>query len=77
MNFDKIRFNEAGRSPIKLNILEQENVQAVATYPNPMVTEATIAVNVPQASDVTVKVFDVFGSEVKLQSSADPQMQVT
>ena len=65
ITFDGIRFNEFNRAPITLHGLENEAVQGVAAYPNPMESEASIMVNVPQASSVSVKIYDLFGSEVK------------
>jgi len=58
-----IRFNEVNAGSVKLNGLEDASMN-VSTYPNPMTSSATIAVNVPAQGSVTVKIFDVFGSEI-------------
>ena len=63
IELSNIRFNEQNKGVVTLQGLEDEAF-GVVTYPNPMVSEASIAVNVPTASTVTVKIFDVFGSEV-------------
>ena len=63
IELSNIRFNEQNKGAVTLQGLEDEAF-GVVTYPNPMVSEASIAVNVPTTSTVTVKIFDVFGSEV-------------
>ena len=54
IELSNIRFNEQNKGVVTLQGLEDEAF-GVVTYPNPMVSEASIAVNVPTASTVTVK----------------------
>ncbi len=64
IEMSNLRFNEQDRGSISLKGLEQAAF-TVTSFPNPMTTEASVAVNVPTSSMVTVKVFDVFGNEVQ------------
>lgn len=64
IELSNIRFNEMNRGSLKVQGLENAAF-TVSTYPNPAVSEASVAVNVPTSSTVTVKVYDIFGSEIK------------
>lgn len=63
IELSNIRFNEKNLGSVKLQGLE-DDARGVVTFPNPMVSATSIAVNVPTSSTVTVKIFDVFGSEI-------------
>jgi hypothetical protein len=71
VNIDRLRFNEADRDGMTLHGLDNDAVQGVVAYPNPMVTSSTITVNMPNASAATVKIYDIFGSEVKTVFNGD------
>lgn len=64
IELSNVRFNEQDRGNVRLSGLEQAAF-TVSSFPNPMTTETSVAVNVPSSSMVTVKVFDVFGNEVQ------------
>ncbi|MCX6140897.1 MAG: T9SS type A sorting domain-containing protein [Candidatus Kapabacteria bacterium] len=63
-NFSNIRFNEAIVGSQSLNMVESEVGSAVSVYPNPTTSNMSMAVTLPQAGNVSVRIYDTFGKLV-------------
>jgi hypothetical protein len=64
VNFSEVRFNEVAQGDMKLFVVTKENAEAVTAFPNPTVGASAIAVTVPAAGTVSVRVFDTYGKLV-------------
>lgn len=63
-DFGMIRFNEVEMPSQTLNMLGADKSNDVMVYPNPVSSNMTTTVSVPQSGNVTVRVFDAFGKHV-------------
>lgn len=62
--FSSLRFNERDRESINLNGGDYEGASGLMAYPNPMSTETSFALSLNSSTDVTVRVYDMFGKLV-------------
>jgi hypothetical protein len=63
--FSNVRFNEAIVGSHTVNMVENENGAAVSVFPNPTSSNMSMAVTLPEAGNVVVRVYDAFGKLVQ------------
>lgn len=63
-SFSSLRFNEMDRETIYLNGGDYEGASALMAYPNPMTTETSFALTLRNSTNLTVRVYDLFGKLV-------------
>ncbi|MBU3740755.1 MAG: T9SS type A sorting domain-containing protein [Candidatus Kapabacteria bacterium] len=64
VNFTQVRFNEVEQRDVRVQVVTKDAVETVSAFPNPTTGASAIAITMPNAGTVSVRVFDTYGNLV-------------
>lgn len=69
LELSNIRFNDAEKGSMKIQVADEVPVAVTGNYPNPVIDVTTIQVNIPVDGHYSVAVYDMLGNKVKTLSN--------